>query len=143
MAEECRVETTIVADEPEEEEEEPVPEIGTWMISDAAFRGTKCLHIVGACYRLPKVHYKMWTVVADPVCSTAFKRVCKTCFPEGYPWEGLSADEALDQDVEAGMLGAQEGEEDSASEASFDEISGLAQMPLGWITTNPAWPRCR
>ena len=59
----------------------------------------------------------MWTAVADPVCSTAFKQVCKTCFPEGYPWEGASEDEALDQEVEIGMLGAQEGEEDSASEA--------------------------
>ena len=86
-------------------------------ISDAAFRSTKCFHIVGSCYRLPKAQYKMRTVVAGPVCSTAFKRVCKTCFPEGYPWEGLSADEALDQEVEVGMLGAQEGKEDFASEA--------------------------
>ena len=101
----------------EKQEEEPIPEIGTWVISDAAFRGTRCLHIVGSCHRVPKVHYKMWTTVADPVCTTTFKKVCKTCFPEGYPYEDLSTEELVEPEVELGMLGAQEGEEDSASEA--------------------------
>ena len=101
----------------EKQEEEPIPEIGTWIISDAAFRGTRCLHIVESCHRIPKVHYKMWTTVADPVCATAFKKVCKTCFPEGYPYEDLSTEEFVEPDVELGMLGAQDGEEDSASEA--------------------------
>ena len=104
-------------EEDDEEEEESLPEIGTWIISDAAFRGTKCLHIVGSCYRQPKIHYKMWTTVADPVCPTSFKKACKTCFPEGYPWEDLSMEEVVEPEVEVGMLGAQEGEEDSASEA--------------------------
>ena len=59
----------------------------------------------------------MWTTVADPVCTTAFKKVCKTCFPEGYPYEDLSTEEFVEPEVELGMLGAQDGEEDSASEA--------------------------
>ena len=100
----------------DKEEEVEVPEIGTWVISDAAYRGTKCLHIVGGCHRVPGVHYKLWTPVADPVCESSFKKVCKVCFPEGYPWEGILADDEIEREVELGMLATQAGEEDTASE---------------------------
>jgi len=100
----------------DKEEEVEVPEIGTWVISDAAYRGTKCLHIIGSCHRVPGVHYKLWTPVADPVCESSFKKVCKVCFPEGYPWEGILVDDEVEREVELGMLATQAGEEDTASE---------------------------
>ena len=108
---------TEFEDDEDNEEEVPVPENGTWLISDAAYRGAKCVHIVGGCHRVPGVHHKLWTLVADPVCTSSFKKVCKICFPEGYPWEGITEVEAGEQEVELGMLGPQEGEDDTASEA--------------------------
>ena len=100
-------ETTKFEKDGDKEEEIEVPETGTWVIPDAAYRGTKCLHIVGSCHRVPGVHYKLWTPVADPVCESLFKKVCKVCFPEGYPWEGIIVDDDVEQEVELGMLATQ------------------------------------
>ena len=63
------------------------------------------------------VHYTMWGEVTDPVCTTDYKKVCKTDFPKGYPWGNISEEEAPELEVEEGMLSTQEGEEDAASEA--------------------------
>ena len=78
-----------------------IPAKGVWVVTSG--RNTSTLHIVGKCFRIPMKHYTMWKVVADPVQQAAFRRPCRSCFPQGYPIVTKPAKPLQDEPLCEGM----------------------------------------
>ena len=94
------------------------PKAGEWVVSIAR---TDCLHIVGACHRVPGKHYAKWRVVKDPVPADAFKHACRRCFPRGYQLTRPMEENELSEDVETGVPKLQEDELASDSQSSSSD----------------------
>ena len=78
-----------------------IPQVGSWIIS--ASRGVSTLHVIGACYRVPGVNYKSWSVVSNLVEKGAYKKACKSCFPKGYPLIKENPEGNVENEMEVGM----------------------------------------
>ena len=82
---------------------------------------TNCLHVVGACHRIPGVHYSKWRQVKDPVPESEYKLACRRCFPKGYPLTKKTSVEEEREQVEDGIPELQEDEMKSSSEGSSSD----------------------
>lgn len=109
------LETMPPSDDEKVEAPEAKPKEGDWVVSVAR---TNSLHIVGACHRIPGIHYAKWSIVKDPVPPSAYKGACRRCFPKVYPLTKEFHCEALDEKVEDGVPELQEDEIASSSSSS-------------------------
>ena len=112
------LETIPPSDDEKNDIPEAKPKEGDWVVSAAR---TNWLHIVGACHRVPGVHYARWSVVKDPVPPSAYKGACRRCFPKGYPLTKEPYVEVLEEKVEEGVPELQEDEIASSSSSSSSD----------------------
>lgn len=67
-----------VQDDSDEEVEVPA---GTWVISLSGSGKGRTLHKVGACFRIPGIHYALFeTFEEEQVQSASFSKMCRDCF---------------------------------------------------------------
>ena len=95
-----------------------MPKTVAWIVTKtASYRNLGCLHVIGRCYRVPGVHYKAWSEVAEGVDNSLFAKACKHCFPLGYPVIDDAHLETAEASVEMGMVIEAPEEGQSLSEA--------------------------
>ena len=92
---------------------------GTWLISRS--RANLCLHVVGLCHRKPGVHFKSWRITSDAVQTSEYNKVCRLCFPLGFPVITSKAADEPKIKVQAGM--PEEVAEDDGSSSSSSSSS--------------------
>ena len=97
---------------------EAKPKERDWVVSVAR---TNWLHIVGACHRIPGIHYVKRSIVKDPVPPSAYKGACRRCFPKGYPLTKEFHCEVLDERLEDGVPELQEDEIASSSSSTSSD----------------------
>lgn len=81
------------------------PDVAAWVVTKAS-RGKArgCLHVIGRCFRVPCIHYKCWTEAGEGSDKSLYTKVCKQCFPLGYPAVQDAHLEQIGAQVEAGIV---------------------------------------
>ena len=79
-----------------------MPGLGSFVISITGSTKHKRLHLVGACYRIPGVHYLDFTVLGTEVPDASEYHVaCKQCFKGGVTSQSSQAPKSSDSEAES------------------------------------------
>ena len=56
--------------------------LGQYSVSIGAKSGHRCLHLLGACHRVPELHYHDYILYEDRPASSEYHEYCRQCWPQ-------------------------------------------------------------